>query len=241
MQLLGDDRTGRAHLLGGADEFGDLPGRVVGDAEGADLALGGELGDGGEGFGERSRAVGLVEVEEVDRVGAEPLEAALQGGPQTGGGERGLPALVGVRDPGLGRQDDPVAPARQQPGEDALALAARVAVGRVDTGDPCVERGIEHVRRSGGVHGVAERHGAEDEPGERDGDVRQGDAGGHERFPSGVGEAGGTGEAGDAEGTEASEVTGAGEDESGVADRTARGFTPRIVVGSREARRSARV
>ncbi len=184
VQLLGDDRAGRADLVGHAAELGDLPGRVVGHAEGADLPLGDELGHGRQGFGERRRTVRLVQVEEVDMVGAEPLEAAVQGGAQSGRRQGGVIALVGVRDTGLGGEDDPVAAAREQFPEQSLALAARVAVGGVHTRDAGVERGVQHGRRTLAVDGVAEGHGAEHQPRERDGGVRQGEAGGHEELPS---------------------------------------------------------
>lgn len=230
MQLLGDHGARRPHLARRTDEFGDLPGRVVRDPEREDLSLGDELGDGREGFRERRGAVGLVQIEEIDAIGAEPLEAALQRGAHPGGGERGVLALVGVGDTGLGGQYDPVATARQQPGEDPFALAARVPVGGVDTGDARVERGVEHGGGAPTVDGVAEGHGAEDEPGQRHGELRQMDAGGHERAPS------------DAWVT----VLGSVVPEPVVPLSAAmlsrwRGFTPRIAVGSRAARRSARV
>ena len=65
-----------ADVVGDADDFADLPGREVGDAECADLALGDQLGDGGQRLVEGRSAVGLVQVEQVDVVGAEPRRLA---------------------------------------------------------------------------------------------------------------------------------------------------------------------
>ncbi|GAA4943448.1 hypothetical protein GCM10023238_06690 [Streptomyces heliomycini] len=98
-----------------------------------------------------------------------------------------------MRDAGLGGEHDAVPAAGQQAGEDPLALAARVAVGRVHAGEAGVEGGVQHGGGARAVDGVAERHGAQDQAGERYGDGRELDslwasvragagAGAHERF-----------------------------------------------------------
>ncbi|GAA4310925.1 hypothetical protein GCM10023086_30850 [Streptomyces venetus] len=112
-------------------------------------------------------------------VGAQAPRAAVERGAQGLGGERRVVALVGVRDAGLGGEDQPVAAAGQEFGEDALALAARVAARGVHARDARVERGVQHRRGRRAVRGVAEGHRAQDETGQRDGDVRESDADGH--------------------------------------------------------------
>ena len=85
VELLRHDRSGRADVVGQVVDFGDLPGRVVGHPERADLAFGHEFGDGGERVGQWRRPVGLMQIEQVDVVGAQTCQAALDARAQAGG------------------------------------------------------------------------------------------------------------------------------------------------------------
>ena len=82
VQLLGDHRSRRAGLLAGAGHVADLPGGVVRDADRAHHPGVDDLGQRRGGLLEGHRAVGLVEVEQVDVVGAEPAQARLERGAQ---------------------------------------------------------------------------------------------------------------------------------------------------------------
>ncbi|GDY68421.1 hypothetical protein SAV14893_078140 [Streptomyces avermitilis] len=123
-----------------------------------------------------------MQVEEVHVVRAQALETSVERGAQPLSGQRRVLALIGVRNAGLGGENHPFAAAGQQLGEDALALPARVAVGGVHTGDARIERGVHHRGGRRAVCGVAEGHRAEDERGQRDGDVREFKADGHGGF-----------------------------------------------------------
>ena len=148
------------------DDVGDLPGREVGDAQGADLAFGRELGHGAQGVVQRRGTVRLVQVEQVDAVHAEPAQAALDAVAQPFGGQRRVLAVVRVRHAGLGGEDDLIPAPLEEPGQHFLGGAAHVGVGGVDGGDAGVERLVHHAAGGGLVGGVAERHGAQDQPGD---------------------------------------------------------------------------
>jgi hypothetical protein len=96
-----------------------------------------QVGEDGDGLGERGGPVVDVGVVEVDVVGAEAAEAVVEGGPDGRGGQAfsvGGPGRAAGRDrlgPGLGGQDDPVpGPAAVQPAsEQPFALVAGAAAG----------------------------------------------------------------------------------------------------------------
>jgi hypothetical protein len=88
VELLRGDRARRTDRVGDMVEFGNLPGRVVLDPECTDLSLGDEFGHRREGFGERRRAVGLMQVEQFDMIGLQPRQAAFDTGAQPGRRQR---------------------------------------------------------------------------------------------------------------------------------------------------------
>ena len=98
-----------------------------------------QLGQGAQRLGHRGLLVRRVQLVEVDVVGAQPLQAVLEGGADVG--RRG-PALVPlVGDAELGGQHDLVAPGPERGAEVGLALGAPVDVGGVEEGDAGIERG----------------------------------------------------------------------------------------------------
>ena len=99
------------------------------------------------GLVEPHRAVGLVEVEEVDAVGAEPLEAGVQRAQDALAGEQRVTVGVAGVDPDLGREGDLVPPVAQDLAEHPLALALGVAVGGVEVGD-AGDRAVSTIARA---------------------------------------------------------------------------------------------
>jgi hypothetical protein len=169
VELLRDDGSRRAHLVAHAIHLGDLPGSEIRDAERPHLAFCHQLGDGPEGVLGRRRAVGLVQVEEVDVVGAEPAQAGLESEPQPLRRQGRVAVGVTEEHAALGGEGDLVASTGKQLREDAFGLAARVSVGGVDVGDAGIECRVEQSARPVEVDSVAEGHGAQHHRAERQG------------------------------------------------------------------------
>ena len=104
-----------------------------------------------------------MKIEQVDIVGAQPRQAALDAGPQPGRRQRRMIAGVGMGDARLGGQRDPLTSPLQQLRQHAFGFAARVSVGGVDVGDPRLQRGVDHRRGTVSIDGVSERHRAENQ------------------------------------------------------------------------------
>ena len=123
-------RGDRVDGVGAADRVG--PGR--GQADVADLALGDELGDRADGVLDRRVRVDAVLVVQVDVVGAQPSQRALDGGADVGRAAVEVPrALAGVGDQAeLGGQHDLVAAALQRPADEFLVDVGAVDLGGVD-------------------------------------------------------------------------------------------------------------
>jgi hypothetical protein len=113
-----------------------------------------------------------VELVEADGVDAEPLERALDGLAQVGGGAVDGPrAVTGTQVAALGRDQHAggvAAPARQRLGDQRLVVADLVGVqvvgvGRIDQGHAGVERGVDRPDRAVGVGPSLDghRHAAE--------------------------------------------------------------------------------
>ena len=128
-------------------------GREVRVADLAHLALLHELGERAERLLDRRRGVGRVLLVQVDRLDAEPLERALDGGADVGAGShrravRHRRRQLGV--PELGGDDRGVAASAQRLAQHPLAQAELLAVdvGRVEERDAGVERGVDDRRRA---------------------------------------------------------------------------------------------
>jgi hypothetical protein len=77
---LADDGLRHAELLAPAHHLGDAPAAIVGEAEVADLAGTQELADRADGLGQRRARIVLVQVIDVDPVGAKAREARVARG-----------------------------------------------------------------------------------------------------------------------------------------------------------------
>ncbi len=167
------------HDLGDPGRLPDLRRVDVREAEPPHLALVDELLHRGDRLRDRRHAVGAVVVVEVDGVGAEALERGVDRAPHVVA-RAGRPVAVSALHvvPELRREDDAVAPARERLAEEALAVAApAVDVGRVEEGDPRVERRVHDRARGGGVEPPAEV--VAPEPDARDLEIGAAEARGH--------------------------------------------------------------
>ena len=117
-RVLGLQRGDRVHGVGAADRVG----AGLGQADVADLALGDQLGQRADGVLDRGVRVDPVLVVQVDVVGAEPLQRALDRGADVGrAAVEDAGAAAGVRDEAeLRRQHDLVAAALDGPADELL-------------------------------------------------------------------------------------------------------------------------
>ena len=143
--VLHADEAGRPllHGGGGLEELGT---REVRAADLADLPFADQAVEGSERVGDRGRGVGLVELVQIDTVGAQPPEAVLESAPDVGG--CCAPARPIDLHPELRRDDDAIPPTLQDPSEERLALCAAVDVRRVEEGHAGFERGVDDASRS---------------------------------------------------------------------------------------------
>ena len=126
------DRALQPRRPGLVDRLGQLPPVVVGHAPVPDLPGPDQLVGGGDGLGDRGLPVPLVDVEQVEVVGPQPLQAVLD---RAGEVEAAGAAVVGAvpgGGPRLGGEDDVVPPAPQDLAQDALRVPGGVQVGGVD-------------------------------------------------------------------------------------------------------------
>ena len=160
---LAHHRAVDARVIAEAADFGDAPGAVVGDAEMADLALPHEVGHGMDDLAQRRAVILLVEVQNVDGVHPEALEAGLDGGEGVAAGQT---KSVGAGAGGIGElggQDPPVAVGGDGAANDFLRRALVIDVRRVDEVDALVSRAVDDEPRRRFVGLLAEHHGAQAE------------------------------------------------------------------------------
>ena len=140
-------RGDRVHGVGAADRRG----AGLGQADVQDLALGDQLGQGADGVLDRGVRVDPVLVVEVDAVGAEPLQGALDRGADVRrAAVEHAGAAAGVRDEAeLRRQHDLVAAALEGAADELLVGVGAVDLGGVDVGDAQVERPLDGADRLG--------------------------------------------------------------------------------------------
>lgn len=170
----------RAGLAGDVRGFGELPAGEVGVPDVADLALGDQLGERGQGLGHRGGRVGAVQLEEVDVVGVEAAQGLLHGTPNVGAataGTGGGPVLhVHAVVTELGGEDDLVAAALEGlPEVDFGAAGAAVDVGGVQEGDARVQSGVDDGAGGLGVQSAAEVVAAEADGGDLQSRTAQGE------------------------------------------------------------------
>ncbi len=124
------------HLVG----LGELLGREVRAPDRSHLSGLHQLVERAERVADRNRRIGPVQVVEIDAIGAQPLERALERAPYRRRSGAAVARLPGE----LRGENDIVAPCLEDLAELALALAAvPVDLGRVEERDPGVERGLD--------------------------------------------------------------------------------------------------
>jgi hypothetical protein len=144
----------------------------LGQAEVADLACVDEFLDGAGDLLDRHLRVDAVLVEQVDGVGAEPPEGAVDGAADVLGiaGQSGLAALLVEREAELGGDDDLVAHGREGFADEFLVAIGAVDLGGVEEGDSAIDRGAQQVDHLATVarvraEALAHAHAAEPEGG----------------------------------------------------------------------------
>ncbi len=150
-----------------------LPRGVVRAADVARLAGAHHVVEGAQGLVHRRLGVGVVDLVEVDVVGAEAAQRALDGVEDVLAGGAAVPGPGAHGAGALGGDHEVVAPAPEPPPQDLLGAAhgvegaaQRIDVGRVEEGDPAGGRAVEDGDRGGLVALEPERHRAETEAGD---------------------------------------------------------------------------
>ena len=150
----------------------DRVGRRLAEPDVADLALLHQLGQRADGLLDRRVRVHAVLVVEVDVVGAQPLERALERLPDVlrRAVEAAPGGAVGLRlDAELGGDDDLVAAAGERAAEQLLVVVRAVQLGGVEEGDAELDRPVQRGDRLVGVGLAVEgghAHAAEAEGGD---------------------------------------------------------------------------
>ena len=158
---LADHRAVDAEAVADVADFGDPPGAVVRDAEIAHLALPDQFAHRAHGLVQRRRMVFLMQIIDVDIVGAEPLQAFV-GRLQHPAPRQ--PAAVGIVAHGVGELggEHPVVPAvGNRAADHLLGIAAIIGVRGVDEIDAGLARLRDDPRRGRLVGRPAEHHGAQ--------------------------------------------------------------------------------
>jgi hypothetical protein len=153
------DIASEAVLLGDGERLHQVPAGEIGAADITDLAAANEIVEGADGLLDRRLRIEAVQLEEIDIVGAEPAQAALDRTQQmvTRGADIVRP-LAGAEGR-LGRDDDAVAAAGDGLAQDLLGQAVGVDVGAVEHGEAGLEADID---QAGGLPHVAFAPGAEE-------------------------------------------------------------------------------
>ena len=158
---LADDRAVDADVVADVADLGDAPGAVIRDAEIAHLALAHQVAHRAHRLLQRRRMVLLVQIIDVDVVGAEPLQAFV-GRLQHPAPRQ--PAAIGIVADRVGEfcREDPVVPVVGNGAADhLLGLAAIIGVRGVDEVDAGLARFRHDPRRRRLVGRPAEHHGAQ--------------------------------------------------------------------------------
>ncbi len=160
---LADHRPVDSGLVAQMAQRGDTPGAMIGDAEMADFPGTDEVGDRMDHRLQRGAVVLPVQIENVDDLGAEPLQAGIDG---VEGVASRQAAAIGAR---LGdiaelrRQHPPGTLGRDRPADDLLRAPIDIGIGGVDEIDALLARAGDDAPRRRFVGGRPECHGAETE------------------------------------------------------------------------------
>ena len=130
-----------------AERLHEVPGRVVGAPDVADLAVVHEGVEGVEDLLHRRHAVPLVHLVEVDVVGAQAPQARLARPDEVMAGEPGVVGTVAHGEARLGGDQDVLAPALEDLAHDLLGTPGGVDVRRVDQVDAGLERLVDQGTR----------------------------------------------------------------------------------------------
>ena len=143
--VLGLQRGDRVHRVGATDRLGS----GLREPDVQDLALGDQLGEGADRVLDRGVRVDAVLVVQVNAVGPEPLQRALDGGPDVRRGRvEYAGALAGVRDEAELRRDrDLVAMPLQGAADEFLVGVWAVDLCGVEVGDSELERSLDRAAR----------------------------------------------------------------------------------------------
>src|SRR6266568_709361 len=167
--VLGLQRGDRVHGVGAADRGG----AGLGQADVADLALGDQIGQGADGVLDVGLRIDPMLVVQVDVVGAEPLQGALDRDADVRwAAVEDAGAATGVRDDAeLRRQHNLVAAALDGPADQFLVDVGAVDLGGVEVGYAQVQRPVDGANRLGvaafpDVVVTGHRHGAESDAGD---------------------------------------------------------------------------
>ena len=122
--------------------------RGLGQAEEADLALGHQLGHRPDRLLDRSVRIDAVQVVEIDVIHPQSGQAALDGSTHIGGRSVDLQrgAVGVVADAELGRDESLVPPVGQRLADLDLVGVRAVHLGRIEEGDPQLQRAMDHRR-----------------------------------------------------------------------------------------------
>jgi hypothetical protein len=165
--VLAGDEALAAQRLGHAHGIDDAPGRIVGAADVAHLALPDEVVERPHRLVDRRQRIRPMHLIEVDVVGAEVAQAPLDGFHDVAAGAAALYAAAGRHRAGrsnaraaeLGRDDDAGAPLAQRLGKVLLrhpALAEGIDIGRIEQGDTEIERRMHDAQGGGMVEPAAQ-------------------------------------------------------------------------------------
>ena len=145
----------------------------LGQPDVANLALGHQLGHSADGVLDRSVRVDPVLVVQVDVVGAEALQGALDRGADVGRAavEDAGPASGVRHQPELRRHHDLIAAALDGPADQFLVEVRAVDLSSIDVSDAQIQRPVDGADRLGvaaltGVVVAGHRHGAQADPGD---------------------------------------------------------------------------
>ena len=139
------DRLDHAMRLGLAERLHHLPAGVVGRAPIAYLAAGDQMMHRLERLLDGSDAIPVVQLVEVDVIGAQPLETGLDGANQVVARGAGSVGVIAQRASALGGEDDVVALAAQRLAGNFFRQPERVEIGGVDQVDAGIEGDIEQL------------------------------------------------------------------------------------------------
>ena len=163
------DRPIDAEVVGDARHPGDAPAAEIGEAEVAHLALADEVANGAYALFQGRIGDGAVEVEDVDEVRAQALQARFH---RLRDPFAGLPLLIGTlatRKAELGRYD-PGLPARRDGPADDLFRAHRVVdIGGIDEVDPLTSGLVDDALGAYLISLPTEHHGTEAQEGHLEG------------------------------------------------------------------------